>query len=94
MLVVDVVAGWHEQWPFDSWWNCWDYRARVPNLQPTHSGTSAATAHTCGVSLDDLASPPGVLKVPVHKEQILYVQEKDGRWKLNSKISPIDGIPE
>ena len=28
------------------------------------------------------------------KEQILYVQEKDGRWKLNSKISPIDGIPD
>ena len=49
--------GWHAQWPFDSWWNCWDYRARVPDLQPTHSGTSAATAHTCGVSLDLTTSP-------------------------------------
>ena len=35
----------------------------------------------------------GVLKLPVDEEQILYVREKDGRWHLNSKISPID-VPE
>ena len=31
--------------------------------------------------------------MPVSKDQILYVQQMDGTWKLNSKISPID-VPE
>ena len=73
----------------------WDwslYGDEIPTSPPTQSGTSAATTHTLDVPFANFAEN-GVLKLPVDKEQILYVQEKDGRWKLNSKISPID-VPE
>ena len=87
-----IDEGWGA-WPHVDWWGTpWSYGGYVPNVQPTQSGTSGATAHD--VSLDELVSPPGVLKVAVSKDQILYVQEKDGRWKLNSKISPIDAPEE
>ena len=74
-----------DELPFGGWWG-WGYGDHVPNVQPTQSGTSAATAHTCGVSLDDLASPQGLLGARPQGTDPLRTREG---WKMEAQLEDL-----